>query len=485
MIFRNRTSKLLLPATIFLGFLAGIISSSGSILIAGVFVGVVLGGCLTLSLRLLFYVAIFFCMVVCGLLEFYFFIGQANWLASGLCLILLIISCMNLLVGQPRIKANDSIYPIVVLFLSGVVIGGAFNLLTPLQWVVGLRTYLPFIGVLLALTVYLRENDLERIPLVLLCIGMLQLPFCMHQFFVIGPIRNRSLASIGGSQEAMVGTFGGDMFGGGYTAEMALFMLIAACIAVAINGKGRFYKAIKYFMPLSALLCVALAETKIVILITPIVFLIIFWEELRASPKFLFGAFTVIALAVTILISVYALRFYESGDDALHAFTYSFDPNFMVDQYHRGRIAALIHWWDNVFLSGDLMRILFGYGVASTLEASRVLGEGNAVKVFGLGLDAHASSKLLWDTGICGLVLFIWLLVRSAKNANTALQNTSNPNVVAMLKVSRGAMFIFAAMLPYQIAMFGGPPMQFLFWLFIGYIECSIRLFPALKEPHV
>lgn len=482
MISEGLQSKILVLLAMVLGLFAGLISSTGSMLLAGAFIGAVLGACLALSIRTLFYVAMFFCLAICGLLEFYLFIGQANWLASGLCLVLMLISCATSLMRREEIKIDNSIYPVVIFFIMTMIAGGVINLIAPIQWLVGLRTYLPFIGVLLVFTTFLKQRDLEIIPILLVVVGLLQLPFCMHQFFVIGPLRNSTLASVGGSQEAMVGTFGGDMFGGGYTAEMAIFTLITACLAVALKGKGYVLQAFRYLMPLAALLCVALSETKIVILITPIVFCIIFWEELRASPKFFLGATISMLSVIALLIGVYALRFYGTGGDQLHALTYSFDPNFMVDRYHRGRMAALIHWWNNVVLSGDMIRALFGYGVASTLESSRVLGEGNAVKIFGLGLDAHAACKLLWDTGISGFLIFAWLLVRSARNANQILNRVQSVNIAATLKVSRGAMFIFAAMLPYQVAMFGGAPMQFLFWLFIGYIECCNRLFPAEKK---
>jgi hypothetical protein len=226
-------------------------------------------------------------------------------------------------------------------------------------------------------------------------------------------------------------------------------------------------------MCIFAIGCVAVAETKIVFVLAPIAAVLVFYEELRSSPKRMVVYLFVMAIVLGGLGAVYAWRFWTKGPDEFwHAFTYSFDPNFMVDRLHRGRIAALFHWWDNNIVHFDFLHAIFGYGMASTLETSRILGEGSAVKVMGLGLNSHAASTLLWDSGIIGFSVFCWVIARTTWNAHRLVGMRTLPEFHhGAMKATRATMFCFAAMLPYQVSVVGGAPMQFIFWFFIGYVE--------------
>jgi hypothetical protein len=278
---------------------------------------------------------------------------------------------------------------------------------------------------------------------------------------------------MGEDVEAIVGTFGGDLLGGGYTGEMAVFVLLASLLSLALVPSIRFGKALSWTMCIFAIGCMALAETKIIFVLTPIALVMVFYEEVRSSPKRMFSLLIAMSIVLGGLTAVYAWRFWSKGPNEFwHAFTYSFDPHFMIDRFHRGRIAAIFHWWDNNIVHFDFFHSLLGYGMSSTLESSRVLGEGSSVKLFGLGLDAHAMSKLLWDSGILGFGLFCWIVARSGWNAHRLVRSNALPAFHSeVMKVSRATMFCFAAMLSYQVSVVGGAPLQFLFWFFVGYIE--------------
>ncbi|MDP2867931.1 MAG: hypothetical protein Q8O08_03830 [Methyloversatilis sp.] len=459
-----------------LAVIAGLISVSGSPMFIGAYAGLFVGGVLLFSPRLLFAVTVAVGMMGAGLAEFYLGIGQANWIASGLGLALGVAAMLyafNSKPLDPGVKRLRSTGPLTLAFLVMLVVSSIVNQISWVQFAVGLRNYLPFLGILVALRYVLPERTLARIPYALVGIGLLQLPFCIHQAVFVAPMRAQSASARGGAAEAIVGTFGGDPLGGGYTGEMAVFVLLASCIALALTPQVRAFRYGFIFMPIAALACVAMAETKIVFVLTPFVLALVFLEEIRSSPRRFFMFLGGAGAALGVLTAVYAWRFWSSGlDEVIHAFTYSFDPDFMVTSVHRGRVAALIHWWHENVTDFDFIHILFGYGVAATLESSRVLGAGSAVKIFGYGLDAHAASKLLWDLGLFGFGLFLWIIVRTGLNAHRLLRiETMTAPHRAMLKVSRGAMFAFAAMLPYQVSVLGGAPMQVLFWIFVGYVE--------------
>lgn len=469
-------STAVLTVAIALSILGGMAASTGSALVVGAFIGVGVTAFLAFAPSYLFAVTMFFSLAIAGLAEFYFGIGQANWIPSLLGFALLAMA--GLARGEIARRPNRAFLPSVGWLVAGyffiLLFASILNANTLFQLVAGVRNYLPFIGVFLALQSFANsDKNLKTWVNSLLLIGIIQFPFALHQAIFIAPMREKSLAAVGGGGEAIVGTFGGNPMGGGYTGEMAIFVLLASLLAIALAPTMRHGKALALVMSAFAIGCVALAETKIVFVLTPIAVTMVFWEELRASPRRFFGLLAAISVVLGCLAAVYAWRFWGKGPGEFwHAFTYSFDPNFMVDRLHRGRVAALIHWWENNAVQFDFFHAFLGYGMASTLEASRILGEGSAVKVFGLGLDAHAASKLLWDGGLVGFGGFCWLIARTAWNAHRLIGQHSIPifhhNV---LKTARAAMLCFAVILPYQVSVVGGAPMQFLFWFFIGYVE--------------
>lgn len=457
-----------------LAVLAGLVASTGSTMLVGAFGGFLMAVFLIFSPSLLFGSTLIFSMAIAGLAEFYLGIGQANWLPSLLGFALFPAALLVIFGKKKSAAMNSPLHGIgwliggylVIMLLSSVLNANPF-----VQVLVGVRGGLPFLGVFLALQIFANsDKELKRWVLALLLVGLVQFPFCLHQALFIAPMRSHSLAAVGGGAEAIVGTFGGNQLGGGYTGEMAVFVMLASLLSVALAPYLRHGKALAWMMCLGAVGCIALAETKIIFVLTPVALLMVFYEEVRSSPKRMVGLLLAGGLVIGGLAAVY---FKDMSPERLwHAWTYSFDPNFMVDRLHRGRIASLIHWWDNNLMSADLLGSLLGHGIASTVENSRMLGDGSAVKLFGLGLNSNGASALLWDFGLLGFGFLCWILVRTGWNAHRLVKVEALPEFHrAVMTVVRAMMFCFAAMLPYQISILGGAPMQFLFWFFVGYVE--------------
>lgn len=453
---------------------AGMLAASGSLFLVAGFIGATVGVALLFFPNLLFVTAMLVALVIGGLAEFYLGFGQANWISSGLAAALWGSSLLVAARFNARSKASKSplpsVGPWVWMYVFMLFSASFLNQISFVQLTVGMRNYLPFIGVYLAVLCALSRNVVDRIPQSIVWVGLIQLPFCIHQFIFVGAKRQSSMEAIGGAAEAVNGSFGGNMLGFGYSGSMAVFVLIAAAVALALRS-GEQGKRLSWAMGLSAFACVGMAETKIVFVLTPIVLAAVFWEEIKSSPRKLFALVGGTTAFIFILGSIYAYRFWTTGfGEFIHAFTYSFDPDFMVGKY-RGRVGTLVHWWNMNIGSGDILHSAIGYGVASTLESSRILGVGSAVTVFGIGLDQHAASKILWDIGMLGLLIFCGVAIRTGLNAHHLAQVKEIPDTHRrMLKATRGAILAFLAMIPYQVSVVGEGPMQSLFWLFVGYV---------------
>jgi hypothetical protein len=464
-------------------FLGGLAAASGSTLVIVAFSGITISLFLFFSPSILFLTTLIFSMAVAGLLDFYLGIGIANWIPSvlGLALIPASIIFQDRSLRSLDPKSRSHFDWLIGLYMVVLASSSFLNQNSWTQVVVGIRNYWPFIGVYFALQTFAgSDHDLRRWVRALLFIGLIQFPFVLHQAIFVAPKRISSFEAVGGGVESLVGTFGGNQLGGGYTGEMAVFVLLTSCLALALAKQIRHGLTIAWTMCILALGCVALAETKVVFVLAPIALIIVFFEEIKSSPKKIMGLLLAMTVSLGGLVAIYLSRLAEKGPiDLGRTLGYSFDPTFMVDRWHRGRTAALIHWWENNITQFDPVQALLGHGMASTLETSRIIGEGSAVLKYGLGLDSHAASRLLWDTGLIGFGIFFLIIVRTAWHAHILIRGSHVVGFhLSVLKVARAAMVCFAAMLPYQVSVLGGAPMQFIFWFFVGYVEVCRRMAP-------
>lgn len=461
----------------------GLVSSTGSVFYVGLLFGLVASVALVFFPGLMFTGAFWFALLLGGLAEFYLGIGQANWLASGLTSLMLVSAAFYAMGRQQHRdrrlsgRSGTGLGPLILAFTVILCVAGALNGISFIQWVVGLRNYLPFMGVFAVGAYVLGAEQWRRVWLWLLIVGLVQLPLCLHQFLFVASKRANSFKAVGGAAEAIVGSFGGNQMGGGYTGEMAVFVVLAALLATLVPREERLWRVGRWLMPLAAVVCVGLAETKVVFVMAPLLIVACFWNEVRARPGRFLGLALGGALLMTVLGVVYWYRYWsKSSGEFLHAWTYSFDPNFMVDPLHRGRVAAVMHWWMVHAQAGDWLHMLIGYGAGASLEASRMLGQGNAVLRYGLGLDAHAMSKLLWDCGLLGFSAMLALMVRGAWAARQLSRDASlSAEMRGTLRWAMGALLAFILMLPYQVSVLGGAPMQMLLWMTLGFIEFGAR----------
>ncbi len=460
-----------------LALIGGGIASLGSPIAVGLFLSMLVLAMLLLLPLHLVWISLIFSFVIGGVLEFSFGVGQANWLASIICTAVFGVAVASRLTKHRSYSAthNDqtSIFPLIWAYVLALSVSSLTSGASFVQTIVGIRNYIPFIGICLALAYCdFSERQVRGLIWGVIVVALIQWPFCLYQHLFIAPMRAHSLAAVGGGAESIVGTFGGNPLGGGYTGEMAIFLVIALGMVLSLWRASQVRFWLFLVTGLSAFLCIGLAETKVVIVITPLIFGIILWDEIKKSPSRIISFVALCSLFVGGIAAIYAWRYWSPSGDFFHAFTYSFDPKFMVDRFHRGRVGTIVHWYMSNVATGDLFHTLFGYGMASTLESSRVMGVGNAVRKFGVGLDAHAMSKLLWDGGTVAFVIFVTLILRSIFIIRGLLRlDIVPPWHASVLRAFFAGLICCLAIMPYQDSILAGPPMQFLFWFIVGYVE--------------
>jgi hypothetical protein len=485
---KPRAAWPLLVGALFFALLAGLAASTGAPLVAGVLAAAIAGAALLASPRFHIAFAMFFALVATGILEFFFFFGQANWMSSLLVGSGILAAAVHA-VGMPgRSNARQGIgwFGVLVgLFLLLLAFSSLLNRIPVGQAIVGVRNYVPYIGVAtLLLYCRLQPEFVRKLPLGLLAIGLLQMPFALFQHLVTGPWRAALRNAVGRSDEAIVGTFGGSAVTGGYTGEMAAFLVMCIVFVIALRRERQIGTGLAALMSLVLLVPILLAETKVSLVLLPLLVGVCFVRDALHNPRFFLVALVVGVILVGAIGIVYYLRYWHDSAGAARTLGYSFDPNFMVTRFHRGRVGAIVHWYQMNPGAGQVITAFFGHGMGSSLESSATIGIGSAVVRYGLGLDAHAMARLLWDSGVAGFAVFLLLSLRTFWVARRlARRDNADPLVRASLVFCSGAGLAMTLMLPYQDAVLGGSALQFLFWFCAGFVEYERRRLEAISSP--
>lgn len=471
------TAVVLLLA-VFFGMVAGL----GSVLLAALIGSFFIGGALIFLPYTLTVSALAVCLVAVGTLEIFLSFGKASWLATGIVTALIAAA----LFAQPQlIKLRASLTQnwsrslmmiSIWLYFISLVISVLVNQTPFSQLLVGVRAYLPFLGVFLVLALgRLSERRIMFLLYTVIAVGCVQWLFCLAEQFYIVPKRMSSMLAVGGGGEAIVGSFGGNPLGGGYTGEMAAFVVMNLVLCTVLWQAKLLPRWVWLLAALSAGVSVGLAETKIVFVLLPLMVAAVMWRYPGGIDRKVVKLVLVAALGFALTATIYANRYWldKGSEHVVHAFTYSFDESFMVTAQHRGRLASIVHWGESAALNGPLPQTLVGYGPAASIEASALAGRGAAVEMYGPGLDNNALSKLLWDVGLLGTGAFILLIIGAFfEAARLSRADWVSPATKWVMVGLKAWMLAFAVMLPYQVSVIGGAPMQFLFWFTLGLIAC-------------
>ena len=157
--------------------------------------------------------------------------------------------------------------------------------------------------------------------------------------------------------------------------------------------------------------------------------------------------------------------------DALFArFSYSFDPYFQASTTNLGRVKSLLFWWEKHALD-DPLTLLIGHGLASAVSSSSIIGEGGAVHRYGIMLDVTGVSKLLWESGLIGLVVFLLIFAFGFFRARSLKVHPALPawHRAAMVGVE-AVMVLMPLSIFYEVTIVSSPPMQFMAMFLLGYV---------------
>ncbi len=471
------TLVLLLIGVLFLSVLSGILAASGNVILLIALLAVY-GLFFVLAMPIAWTVWIIFWAIflITGPSAYFLRFTQLQWLAVLVSAALLLPMLPHLLRSRISILSatisSDLFWPGIFLLLlafSTVISNPQLS-----DFVNASRHYLLMWPLMLVFMFGLvRQEMLVQLWRALMIIAILQLPMALYQYFFVAQKKARNSA-----WDAVIGTFHGNIQGGGDSAAMAIMLLIAMLLAIALWRGGKLRGVWMALVLVSGLVTMGLAEVKASVMLLPVVVGLYYRKELLQRP---IEAIVVLVGAILLVIGLFTV--YEEvhyNDVSMHTFksdqvTSTYDrvmralsPDAESENGRQlGRVNHMIKWWEMNVESGDLQHSLFGYGMGAT-HASKV-GVGELAERFPYVLHKSSTLVLLWETGILGHLAFLLILLSGARTSGRVAKDEAIPEIHRiLLRVGEAGLLLLAITLLYKNFHFYSNPIQFLMMLMLG-----------------
>ena len=431
--------------------------------------------------------------VITGPSAYFIRFSQLQWLTVFVSAALLFPVILYLLRIQISMQSTQ--------FLSHYLWPGIFLLLVAFSTIInnpqfgdlvnGSRHYFLMWPLMMAFMIGLVHQDMHvQLWKALMIVAVLQLPMALYQYFFVALKSMRS-----SPWDAVIGTFPGNIEGGGESAGMAFMLLIAMLAAIALWREGKLSSTWMALVVLAGLGTLVLAEVKAVVILLPIAIGLYYRRELMKKPiESILVVISTLLLAGAIFVAYEKIHYgniptytfntnqasstYDRVMNALSPKTVSFDGGEL------GRITHIVNWWEINIKSGDLQHSLFGYGMGATY-ASR-FGVGELVSRFPYSLAGSSTTILLWEVGILGHLAFLIVLLYGARTSGRIANTEAIPEIHRIfLRVGAVGLLLLAITLPYKSFHLYANPIQFLMMFMLGqaaYWTCFVKSSKCLPD---
>ncbi|MFH0341653.1 MAG: hypothetical protein ACHBNF_05855 [Chromatiales bacterium] len=465
--------------------IAGAIVASGNILYAALFGGALIGLIIAGSPVLLLWVTIITSLVLAGTARLYLpGLQNIRWLVPVAVLGLTAHAFFSQL-AIPKIQRGRPIPAILwwaLAFFCITLLSTLGNMPSGAQMLRGYKGYFQVWGLLIALAYIPWPAVLiNKLPRALLGIALLQVPFALHQYFVVVPSRvTQGIVPV----DIVAGTFGAELEGGGLNALLSAFqfMVVAGLIALWRRDRLSGTRA----LTLSAVLLVPLLinEAKVSLVYGIIVFLVLYRNEIVRPLRFLRQG-----LVFTVVFGIFLMAYtMNAPSDKVQSWTdlimFTYGYNVSTKENQEGELTRWgeLEFWAQKHGVKNLPHTLLGYGLGvsrvsdgGVMESLIPTDRSSAGKVGSinpaLGIGNTAVAALLWETGIIGL-LCIFALFWSAYRLAFHLERryAQDPWQSAIFRAGQAAIAVFFVSLGHKNLLVFEVGFQTVLMLLFGYL---------------
>lgn len=415
-----------------LAFLFGLISVTANPIFIGLAVGLVGGTFLLAIPKKTILLVIALGLATPALLDM---VGhgfhRVLWAVSMMALLLWVPALLNLFSFNPQHKKH---IPLFIWLLLVFVIYALAVTVSQLHGMgelfSGFKRYFQAFGLLLALvTLANTQKDFDFWLRLLLIVALLQLPFAFFERFILVPLRG-GLAAGGQATDIVAGTMGANLDGGSPNSVMVTFVLIAAAFMFTRWKAGLIETSRAALLAAILLLPLALGETKVVIVILPLLALVLLRKDIMRQPTKYIPVFGLMLVLTAALAYLYVYVMLESTfEEAIAGIL-----RYNVQDVGYGTLllnrTTVMTFWAKFHSLQDPISFLFGHGLGSSYGNG--FDAGHIARLYpNYGINLTTISTLLWDLGVVGLSLYVSIYLAAWIQISRVWRNTSSAQVKA------------------------------------------------------
>lgn len=350
----------------------------------------------------------------------------------------------------------------------------------------GLKSYFQVWGLVLAFCyIAYSEREASRFMRFLPLLGLLQIPFVLHQFLVLVPMRTGLQDAMHGivAVDIVAGTFGGSMKGGGRSSSLALLAVICFALVLArwrvgeISGKRLGLFSLAFLAPL------ALCEAKIIIVLIPLAVFFVFRDRILFNPvKAVAGAIAVALLVFAMFLGYSALpgakgqRAASASEDMTESIAYNFGEKGYGNSV-LNRSSVYTFWWKENAKPDTLFALLFGTGPGEANSSSLLRDDTLAAKRYaGYAIGLTGLSSMLWELGLMGTLAVLILLSSAYRQANNLAAKWKDTAHWPLLKAAEVAIVLVVVNLAHNNYFVSDISFQTLLMLVLGYLVAMTHI---------
>ncbi len=435
-------------------------------------------------------------LVGAGLADLY--MPQLKLLVWGLTLLAIGVAGIALIkvffsqVGQ-GISSDDAgsrlLVMLTILFVLCVIFSSFANWHGVSGFLVGLKGYFQVWALIIAIY-YLTKNELDARRLIsfFLLLGVLQLPFVLHQFLVLVPQRSSVVFAEHGivAGDIVAGTFGGSMMGGGRSSNLALLCVICITLVLAQWRAGRHtlrYVVLATVAVLYLLFPMFLSEAKLFLVLLPVASFLLFRDRILRNPLKAIAGTTGLSVLVSAIFFAYSLlpgaesQRISSLKEMLH-------QNIEYNLGKRGygnlmlnRLTVYPFWFKEHAHEDMVVQTLIGHGPGATSGGTFLSDDSLAhMRYRGYGIGLTGMSALLWEVGVLGTAAVLAMLFAAYRLAGRLVVRWQGSSHWASLKTAQIAIALFVISLWHNNYFVFDLSFQTLVIIILGYLLVMSRI---------
>ena len=411
-----------------------------------------------------------------GLLPLFFdaVTSKAVWGVSILGFFLMMIAIFRAVTEPSVTRGTPGFVWAALAFMVYALLNSLIQWHTPYETLSGFKRYFQAYGLLFAFAwLSISETDVRRWRWLLLVVALVQLPWAIYERIVLMPIREglKQLYPYMVPYDVVAGTFGASMHEGGGSAEMATFLIIVFAFLLSrwrekLVGMGKVALATPFLLaPLF------LGETKIVVVLLPLMFVVLFRREILSRPHV--AAIALVAAAAMTFMAGYAymainkITFAEQLDQTI---SYNFTNRGYGAQV-LNRTTVLTFWAGRQGFQ-DPTTLVIGNGLGSAHDK---MGGHVSQRYYGYGIGLTTASTLLWEQGLFGSTLFALIVLLAWFAVRRLLRTARTPWVHADAAAIEASLPLFAIYVFYRLTLLELLGFQIVFCSLLGYLAWLVR----------